>query len=119
MHYSPHPPGPLLPQEEKGEPPQRFRSAMRSEAPLPSEGAGFGVRGMGGWTEKTYPQKGAGVRADAAEVLTLIRMTDAPAGMSLHPAACHTARGSVNVNVLPAPGPGLAAVSSPPIAQAR
>ncbi len=43
MRYSPHPPSPLLPHGEQGEPPQ-IRRPDAVGNPAPAQGAGFGVR---------------------------------------------------------------------------
>ncbi len=43
MRYSPHPPSPLLPHVEQGEPPQ-IRRPDAVGNPSPAQGAGLGVR---------------------------------------------------------------------------
>ncbi len=61
MRYSPHPPNPLLPHMEQGEPPQ-IRRPDAVGSPAPAQGAGLGVRAtaktlhLRGWLCPRHPR---------------------------------------------------------------
>ncbi len=69
MRYSPHPPSPLLPHVDQGEPPQ-IRRPDAVGSPAPAQGAGLGVRA----TAKTLHLRGVTLPCSAGQTgLRLLR----------------------------------------------